>query len=65
MASGSTLAATSRPSFVSVARQTSPIPPAPILAVMRWTGSLRYARLGRSSSAVAALRPPASTLLIW
>ena len=32
---GSTLSATSRPSLVSVARYTSPIPPAPIAAVMR------------------------------
>jgi hypothetical protein len=32
---GSTLIATSRPSFVSVARYTSPIPPAPIAAVIR------------------------------
>ncbi len=32
---GSTLIATSRLSFVSVARYTSPIPPAPIAAVIR------------------------------
>jgi hypothetical protein len=32
---GSTLSATSRPSFVSVARQTSPMPPAPRAAVIR------------------------------
>jgi hypothetical protein len=32
---GSTLIATSRPSFVSVARYTSPMPPAPIAAVIR------------------------------
>jgi hypothetical protein len=32
---GRTLRATSRPSFVSVARYTSPIPPAPIAAVIR------------------------------
>ena len=30
---GSTLSATSRPSFVSSARQTSPIPPAPSFEV--------------------------------
>ena len=34
-AAGSILIATSRPSFVSVARYTSPIPPAPMAAVMR------------------------------
>jgi hypothetical protein len=32
---GSTLMATSRPSFASVARYTSPMPPAPIAAVIR------------------------------
>ena len=32
---GSSLSATSRPSRVSVARKTSPIPPAPIAAVIR------------------------------
>ena len=32
---GSTLSATSRPSLESVARHTSPIPPAPSAAVMR------------------------------
>ncbi len=35
ISAGSTLRATSRPSFVSVARYTSPIPPAPIAAVTR------------------------------
>ena len=35
IAAGSTLSATSRPSFVSVARYTSPMPPAPSAAVMR------------------------------
>ena len=34
-AGGSILIATSRPSFVSVARNTSPMPPAPRAAVMR------------------------------
>ncbi len=34
-ASGSSLTATSRPSFVSVARYTSPMPPAPSAAVIR------------------------------
>jgi hypothetical protein len=33
--SGRTLSATARPSLVSVARHTSPIPPAPSAAVMR------------------------------
>ncbi len=32
---GRTLIATSRPSFVSVARYTSPIPPAPMAPVIR------------------------------
>ena len=35
ISAGSTLSATSRPSFVSVARQTSPIPPSPSLARTR------------------------------
>src|SRR5450759_2836855 len=38
---GSTLIATSRPSLASVARYTSPIPPAPIEAVMRYWARLR------------------------
>src|SRR5450759_1535827 len=41
VAAGSTLIATSRPSLASVARYTSPIPPAPIEAVMRYWARLR------------------------
>src|ERR1700737_1763062 len=41
VAAGSTFKATSRPSRASVARYTSPIPPAPIEAVMRYCESVR------------------------